>query len=252
VLDELAKLLEIQKLDQKIERLDHKLAEVPLGIQSVQADLLSKRVRLDGVVSRIAETDKKKRKLELDIEEGKERAIKLDGQLMSVKTNHEYRAMLSQIQTLRDQSSDKETEILMLLEQIDALNGEKREAQNEFQTFEAVAKTEIGERTKHGDVLRRDREAAATRRSELAASLDKKLSGLYEKIRKKWGNNAIVELHGEICGGCHLSLRPQHAGFVRQGKEIYTCENCHRILYQPDKPAPEANPATEAQEQVSS
>lgn len=246
MLDELAKLLEIQKLDQKIERLDQKLAEVPVGIQSVEASLLQKRVRLDGVITRITETEKKKRKLELDIEEGKERAIKLDGQLMSVKTNHEYRAMLSQIQTLRDASSDKETEILMLLEQVDALNTEKREAQSEFQSFEAVAKEEIGERTQHGDVLRRDRDVAAARRSELAGSLDKKLTGLYERIRRKWGNNVIVELHGEICGGCHLSLRPAHRDFIREGKEIYTCENCHRILYQPDKVA------TEAQEQVSS
>jgi uncharacterized protein len=250
LLDELVTLLEIQKLDQKIERLDQKLAEVPLGIETVEADLLKKRTRLDAVVARIAEADKKKKKLEADIEDGKARAVKLDGQLMSVKTNQEYRAMLSQISTLREQSSDKETEVLILLEQLDQLNAEKAEAAAEFKAFEAQAKQEIGERKAHGEALGRDRKAALERRTELAASLDKKLGALYEKVRKKWGNNVVVELRGETCMGCHLSLRPQHANFVKQGQEIYTCENCFRILYYR---APEPSAASaEEQEQASS
>jgi uncharacterized protein len=251
LLDELVTLLEIQKLDQKIERLDQRLAEVPVGIEAVEADLQKKRARLDAAVARIQESDKKKKKLEADIEDGKARATKLDGQLMSVKTNQEYRAMLSQIATIRGQSSDKETEILMLMEQLDELNAEKSEAATEFKTFEATAKVEIDERKAHGSVLDRDRQEAAQRRTELAASLEAKLSSLYEKIRRKWGNNVIVQLDGEICMGCHLSLRPQHANFVKEGKEIYTCEYCYRILYYPEKDK-ESPAVEERQEQASS
>jgi hypothetical protein len=245
LLEELVKLLEIQRLDQKIERLDQKLAEVPRGIEAVEADLIKKRARLDAALARIIEAEKKKKRLELDIEEGRERAVKLDGQLMSVKTNQEYRAMLSQIQTLREQSSDQETEILVLMEQLDQLQAEKAEASAEFKSFEATAGDEIGKRRAHGEVLARDRHEALERRGELASSLDKKLSAQYEKVRKKWGNTVVVELRGEICSGCHLSLRPQHANFVKQGQEIYTCENCYRILYHPE-------PRSEEQEQVGS
>jgi uncharacterized protein len=247
VLDEVVSLLEIQRLDKMLGRLDEKLAEIPLGVQAVQADLQKKRARLEAALARISEAEKRKRKIEQDIEDSKARAQKLDGQLMSVKTNTEYRAMLTQIQAIKDQSSDRETEILLILEQADELQAERRLAEDEFKSFEATAHTQIGEREKFAADLGKERQMALERRAELTGKLEKKLVTLYERLRKKMPLPVVVELHGEICQGCHLSLRPQHAVYIKQAKELYSCEYCHRILYFPDKP-PEAEPAEEAAE----
>jgi predicted nucleic acid-binding Zn-ribbon protein len=48
---------------------------------------------------------------------------------------------------------------------------------------------------------------------------------------------APIEIHGSkppykyVCGGCFMSLSPEHANSLRTRDQIRTCGNCGRILY---------------------
>jgi uncharacterized protein len=41
----------------------------------------------------------------------------------------------------------------------------------------------------------------------------------------------VVALEHEVCTGCHMKVTTQTAHRVKAGKEIVSCENCGRILY---------------------
>lgn len=67
-------------------------------------------------------------------------------------------------------------------------------------------------------------------RQELAEKISKPLLFRYERLRGKL-KRAIVPVKNDICLGCFLR-QPTAIGVQgREGAEIFTCENCGRMLY---------------------
>jgi len=68
-------------------------------------------------------------------------------------------------------------------------------------------------------------------RSELAGKIDEDVLGRFERLFNSKGDAAVVALEHEVCTGCHMKVTTQTAHRVKAGKEIVSCENCGRILY---------------------
>jgi predicted nucleic acid-binding Zn-ribbon protein len=67
-------------------------------------------------------------------------------------------------------------------------------------------------------------------REELSASISKPLLFRYERLRAKL-KRAIVPVKNDICLGCFLR-QPTAIGVKgREDEQIFTCENCGRMLY---------------------
>jgi predicted nucleic acid-binding Zn-ribbon protein len=43
--------------------------------------------------------------------------------------------------------------------------------------------------------------------------------------------DAVVVAEHEVCTGCHMKVTTQTAHRAKAGKEIVSCDNCGRILY---------------------
>lgn len=48
---------------------------------------------------------------------------------------------------------------------------------------------------------------------------------------KKTKDSGIATVVDDVCSECNMMIRPAHVDRIRLGKNIYTCENCGRILY---------------------
>ena len=68
-------------------------------------------------------------------------------------------------------------------------------------------------------------------RGELAGKIDEDLLGQFERLFASKGDAVIVPLEHEVCTGCHMKVTIATAMRARAGKEIVSCENCGRILY---------------------
>jgi len=67
-------------------------------------------------------------------------------------------------------------------------------------------------------------------REELASNISKPILFRYERLRAKL-KRAIVPVKNDICLGCFLR-QPTSLGIKgREDVEIFTCENCGRMLY---------------------
>ena len=67
-------------------------------------------------------------------------------------------------------------------------------------------------------------------REDLASRISKPLLARYERLRAKL-KRAIVPVKNDICLGCFLR-QPTSIGVKgREDDQIFTCENCGRILY---------------------
>ncbi|MBN1464688.1 hypothetical protein JXA02_02925 [candidate division KSB1 bacterium] len=67
-------------------------------------------------------------------------------------------------------------------------------------------------------------------REELAAKISKPLLFRYERLRKKL-KRAIVPVKNDICLGCFLHQPTAIGAQAREGVDLFTCENCGRMLY---------------------
>jgi predicted nucleic acid-binding Zn-ribbon protein len=105
----------------------------------------------------------------------------------------------------------KELELLVSLQDIDLMIAEA----NEVQT--------LGFSITGCDELKKARE-------DLAERISKPLLYRYERLRAKL-KRAIVPVRSDICLGCFLR-QPTSIGVKgREDEEIFTCENCGRMLY---------------------
>ena len=52
---------------------------------------------------------------------------------------------------------------------------------------------------------------------------------IYERVAAHW-KPAVVHLHGDSCGGCHLPLGIREANQVRSGDGLVQCSKCARVV----------------------
>jgi len=67
-------------------------------------------------------------------------------------------------------------------------------------------------------------------RDEVASRIKKPLLFRYERLRAKL-KRAIVPVKNDICLGCFLRQPTSIGAKGREESELFTCENCGRMLY---------------------
>lgn len=226
----LDKLLELQRLDQAIARLEAEGRAIPQEIQTLESRLSEARAGLDQAKAKADQIQKERRAKERELDEATINIKKKQARLFEIKTNEEYSAVLREIESLKEKSSKLEEEILNLLEKGDVAAQTVTDAEKGFKAAEALHQNERTE--KEGQLARLRQELANLQeaRKGQASRLDTDLLRQYTRLRKSRGV-AVVAVKDGSCGGCGISLTPQTYTEVRRNDRMFTCSSCNRILY---------------------
>ncbi len=226
----LEKLLELQKMDQAIARLEAEGRSIPQEIQALEALLTEARAGLDQAKAKADQIQKERRAKERELDEATINTKKKQARLFEIKTNEEYSAVLKEIESLKEKSSKLEEEILNLLERGDVAAKTVTDAEKGFKAAEALHQKERTE--KEGQLARLRQELANLQeaRKGQASRLDTDLLRQYTRLRKSRGV-AVVAVKDGSCAGCGISLTPQTYTEVRRNDRMFTCSSCNRILY---------------------
>lgn len=224
-------LLKLQKLDLQIEKFQERELEIPKQKGKYEIHRTRLAEELKASEERLKQLQVEQRTCEGEIEDKQKLIQKHDGELLGVKKNEQYQALLSEMEHLRKQIGQKEERILQLMEEIDAaklqLEEDRKRIELELKNIDAeCAKIdeELAAAVKEREALEREREPYI---EEIAPSLLKQ----YKRIRvnKKRGP-AVVPLNDETCTGCHMRVTPQIVNEV-MGGSIHACAHCGRLLY---------------------
>jgi predicted nucleic acid-binding Zn-ribbon protein len=233
---ELQSLVQLQKLDLALKQLREKVRRVPVELGLLEQDLTACRHLYEDVLKDQEEGDKQRRNLESEVETSRQKLSKYRDQLMSVKTNKEYQAMLAEIASCEKEISTKEDLILERMMLIDEWNEKQRAAKKELDAREK----EISARRLELEAFRAQSEnelgQLEGQRSLLRQSLAPELIELYERIATVRHGVAVAPALDQSCQGCHVRLRPQLFNEVKTNLQIIRCESCNRILYYPPSP----------------
>ncbi|MBI2422272.1 MAG: hypothetical protein HYV27_05525 [Candidatus Hydrogenedentes bacterium] len=225
-------LLELQKLDLKIERLRELEGDIPK--QKNKYDIHRKRLaeELKQREQRYKGLQVEQRDCEGEIAQKQGDIRKKEGQLMNVKKNEEYTALLHEIELLKKQIDQKEERIIGLMEEIEGarehFDEDKKRIEQELKSIEAECikiDAELKEAVE-------ERKATESKRAPLIGGIDHGLLKKYERIRKSLKSGAaVVPLAGESCSGCFMQARPQEVNMILAGSEFHSCSHCGRLLY---------------------
>jgi len=230
---ELQSLVQLQELDLALKQLRDKVRRVPVELGALEQDLAECRRLYESVLKNQEEGDKHRRHLESEVEISRQKLSKYKDQLMSVKTNKEYQAMLAEIANCDKEISAKEDQILERMILIDEWTEKQRAAKKELDAREK----EISAKRQELEAFRIQSESEMGQlegqRSVLRQRLSSELVELYERIATARHGVAVAPALDQSCQGCHVRLRPQLFNEVKTNLQIIRCESCSRILYYP-------------------
>lgn len=228
-------LLQLQELDLKIEALKAREAEIPKQKEKFEIHRKRLAAELHESEERCKSLALEQRECEVDIQQKDAQIKKYDGQLLSVKKNEEYQALLHEMDSLRRQIALKEERVIsLMLEMDDAkahLEEDKERIKTEVLGIEAECR-KVDEELAEAIAQRKDLEA---QRTPLLSAIAPVLLSRYERIRKsKKQGAAVVPLRGESCSGCNMRVTAQNINEIMAGDKIHTCHHCGRLLFFPD------------------
>ena len=225
-------LIELQKIDLIILDLQQKIVEFPNLIQRLDKQLADHETKLLTMQSRLEDQEKSRRVKELEVEDRAEKIKKYQGQLLEVKTNKEYSALLAEIKGLKTKNSLAEDDILELMESIDrtkkAITETQREVEKEKERSKQVKQAKEAEQVEIQQVLTKEQE----KRSQVAAVIEEKILKEYSKLLMLRNEVAVTSVEeGGVCSGCRVALTPQMFAEVKSGDYLHRCPTCFRFLY---------------------
>src|SRR5260370_31774035 len=136
---DLAKLIELEKVDHEIARLTEEVAALPRRVVLIEERLAEHKAEIEKAKAAIKRNDASRRKHEADIQGFQQKIVKNRERSSSVKTNDEYRALMHEVEFAEKEISDWEDKIreLMILLEIEEKRSKTPQAQMKTEAAEA-------------------------------------------------------------------------------------------------------------------
>jgi hypothetical protein len=228
---DLTRLIRLQQLESAAEEARRKIADHPARTQALDARLQSARDVLTGIKARLTAAADKRRAEEKEVAGVQTRLAKYKDQLLEVKTNREYTAMLHEIETAQNDIRVREDRILEVMMDTDELNAAIKKSEAELKAAEKEIAAERAVLDAEKSTLEAEIDKATAERATVVAGMDKRVLGIFETTAKGRKGVAVAEARDGLCTICHVRLRPQVFNEVRKNESIIQCDSCRRILY---------------------
>ena len=227
---DLEKLIDLHRAESELKRLDGELAEVPRLRKALEERLARDRGRLEAAREALESSRKARRENESKVQVLEEKRSKYKGQLMDVKTNKEYTAMLHEIETVEREIGKHEDQILEEMERAEGLAADVKREEDAFKEIEREAQGEFKELDERQARLEDERKRVQTERERVAAEIPEGPLSLYTRVARLRGTGA-AEARDGVCQACHVKVRPQVWVELKASEQLFQCDACNRILY---------------------
>jgi predicted nucleic acid-binding Zn-ribbon protein len=239
---DLEKLVRLHHVEADLKRTESDLAEIPRLRQEVEDRLARDRSHLDAARAALAGSQKARKEHEGSVTDLKAKLSKYKGQLMEVKTNKEYTAVLHEIDGVEREIKARDDLTFGEMEKEEALAQEVKREEADFKAVEADAKKEKAELDARAASLGVEAERLRKDRDAVAASVPEEALALYTRVAKQRGTGA-AEARDGVCQACHVRMRLQIWVEVKRNEQLFQCESCSRVLYyEPPPPTVVAEP----------
>lgn len=232
--EQVKKLVELQAIDSEIYRYKVDLEEKPAYVEELRKKYEAKKAGLKSLEDKfkVIQVDRKSKELELQSKEGD--IAKANAALNVLKTNKEYQAKLTEIESLKADKSIIEEKILISYDEGDNVNASIAK-EKEFLAEEE--KKYLSQKKEVHDIVKDLEEKVKLlqlKRNQILPDVDKSNLTRYERILENKKGLAIVPIKNNSCGGCFMNTPEQVTNEIKMHDRLILCEMCARILYLED------------------
>jgi predicted nucleic acid-binding Zn-ribbon protein len=226
-------LIELQRLDERLRTLHVEQQRLPQQLQPYEMACTAAQQALVRLQEDIALADRQRRALERELDSLQAHLAKTQSKLHDVKTNKEYSAVLTEIDTGKQRIAALEDQVLDLMERTEQYRQEYHDHEQRLQ----VARDELehqGRRVQHDQEALAERIAVEeTKRQQLVPNLEAQLYAMYQRLATLRHGQAVVYVQDGTCGGCYLKVQPQLVSEIRRQEKLIVCPHCQRMLLWP-------------------
>jgi predicted nucleic acid-binding Zn-ribbon protein len=228
---DLRNLIALQDLELRIADLQKQVTDTPNKIQSLDKELQRIQTEHQDRVARLKELSNLRRTLEGGVDLLRAKLSRLKDQLMAVKTNKEYTAMLHEIQAAEDQIRSEEDKILEVMEEMEGMEKNLKAAEKEMLKKSAELKESIGQVNESVPLMESELDKLQEEKLVLESKIGPELLSRYRRIAEARKGIALAEAKDELCSACHVRIRPQMYADLLRTENIHACDSCSRILF---------------------
>ena len=228
---DLEQLLVLQDRQQKIKQIQTEVETLPLQRRNLEEQLAASVAGVEALKQKARQVEMGRKKLELDVGTRTETISRLKTQQYQTRKNDEFQAIGHEIERYENEIRKIEDEELELMVEADKLKADLSVEEKKSATVKESVARQTGDLEVKSKTLQSRLEELTKERAEIAGKIDEDLLGRFERLFKSKGDAVVVALEHEVCTGCHMKVTTQTAHRAKAGKEIVSCENCGRILY---------------------
>jgi len=228
---DLRNLVALQDLELKIAVLHKQVSDIPNTTQSLESEQKRIKAAHEERVAHSKELGNRRRTLEGQVDLLRTKLSRFKDQLMAVKTNKEYTAMLHEIQTAEGQIRDEEDKILEVMEEMEGQTAELKQAEQVMLKQSAEFQESIRKAQESTPLLEAELSRMREEKTSLESMINRELLSQYRRIAVVRKGVALAEAKDELCSVCHVRIRPQMYADLLRTEDIQTCDSCSRILF---------------------
>ena len=233
--EKLKSLYQLQTILTEIDKIKILRGELPLEVKDLEDEIVGLGTRIENITNDIKKIRENVLGFKAEMEQAQRSIEKYTEDQNNVRNNREFDLL------------NKEIEYNKLVIEHDEkkINDARREEKQKNEELER-AKNQLEERQKDLDLKRSelDEIVAETKAEEeklreqarnLELNIELRLLTSFKRIRKNSRNGlGIVYVERDACAGCFSKIPPQRQMDIRMRKKIIVCENCGRIMIDPE------------------
>lgn len=225
----LKSLWQVQQVDNELDKLEELRGDLPRELKLLEEKLKELSEKVEERKQERIDSQKKREENDEVVAQSRANLKKYKAQLLQIKTNREYDALMKEI--------DHTTELITKLEEENnTLADQSKKHALEIEEMEpeiAKIKEELKEKGKDlaeiDKKTEKERNALLAKKGTVVSKIGRGDLSYYNRIREAKGR-AVVSIRRNACDGCFASVSSQKQLEIRRNDRIHTCESCGRIL----------------------
>ena len=227
----LEQLIKLQEIDQRLLEIKDFMGDLPSVVETQEKEMVTIESENAGKQKRIIEVEKEMRHCEREIENMNVQMVKYKDQLYLVKSNKEYDSLNHEIDHIKTNISESETELLNLIEEKDTLEDSVKLNTGKMESItEALSSNKVELKSAMAET-QHEQDKLEKNRNNLHKDIEPIKLSTYERIRQSREGVGMISIIGKACGGCYSQLPPQTVIEIKKSIEIITCPSCSIMLF---------------------
>jgi predicted nucleic acid-binding Zn-ribbon protein len=228
--DAIQYMLELQDLDTQLGKWEKQRLALNKSVDESKAVVAACQDKQAELKKTVEEEKKKRGIYELEVKVKEDEIKKHNVQLGQLTSNDAYKAKLTEIQNCRKDILAMEEQILILIQNEEAIKLKFDEEAKALKAQTAEAEAKQSKMVAEAKEFEGKVSAEQEKRQKLLDAMGKDFSYTYLRYHKANRGKVITRIEHDLCSNCNMKVSAHQINEVRKQKNLCYCQSCGLIL----------------------